>query len=203
MAVFSCSNGPALPLEQQHSGPDIRKIVLRDRRLGTIRMLSVNDNGAPGDHASSNAVRSADGRMAAFESAATNLVAGTDVNGPARDVYVVLLANGAISRASVDVGALQQEGASFSPAISADGRYVAFTSVAKLNEFSSAPGHARTSGPHTLLRQVFVRDPPRGITRRVSRRADGREPNGGSFLPSISGDGRWVAFVSNATDSDR
>ena len=182
------------------SAPDEHvQIMLRDRRLGTTRMLSVNGSGLPGDYTSSNAVLSADGRVAAFESGATNLVAGTDVNGHARDVYVVVLATGEMSRASVDVGGRQREGSSFSPAISADGRYAAFTSDARLDD-APAPTHERTRGPHTRTRQVFVRDLARGITRRVSRRPDGREPNAASFFPSISGDGRWVAFVSNATD---
>jgi Tol biopolymer transport system component len=175
------------------------QIMLRDRRLGTTRMLSVNGSGVPGDDASSNAVVSADGRVVAFESVATNLVAGTDVNGHARDVYVVVLTTGTISRASLDADGFQREGPSFSPAISADGRYVAFTSDAKLDE-PSTPSQARISGPHMRKRHVFVRDLARGMTRRVSRRPDGREPNGASFLPSISGDGRWVAFVSNATN---
>jgi len=153
----------------------------------------------PGDDTSGNAVVSADGRVVAFDSAATNLVAGTDVNGHARDIYVLVLATGAISRASLDVGGLQREGPSFSPAISADGRFVAFTSDARLDE-AAALTPARTSGPLTRRRHVFVRDLARGITRRVSRRPDGSEPNGASFFPSISGDGRWVAFVSNATD---
>ena len=181
------------------SAPDGHvQIMLRDRRLGTTRLLSVNGSGAPGDHASSHAVLSADGRVVAFESGATNLVEGPDVNGHASDVYVVVLATGAISRASLDISGLQREGASFSPAISADGRYVVFTSDARLDEPSLAD--ARTSGRQTRTRHVFVRDLARGMTRRVSRRPDGREPNGASFFPSISGDGRWVVFVSNATD---
>src|SRR5262249_15596061 len=64
------------------------QVMLRDRRFGTIRMLSVNGSGAPGDHASGNAMISADGSVVAFESSATNLVAGTDVNGDVSDVYV-------------------------------------------------------------------------------------------------------------------
>jgi len=173
------------------------QIMLRDRLLGTTRLLSVNERGVPGDHDSTSPVLSADGGVVAFESGATNLVAGADVNDRTPDVYVVAVATGEVSRASVDAGGRQHEGASFSPAISADGRYVAFTSDAPLGD---APGRARTDGREGRTRQVFVRDLASGIVRRVSRRPDGREPNAASFLPSISGDGRWVAFVSNATD---
>jgi len=176
-----------------------RQIMLRDRLLGTTRMLSVSERGVPGDHDSSSPVLSADGSVVAFESAATNLAAGLDVNGEARDVYLVVVATGAISRASVDDGGRQGDGASFSPGISADGRYVVFTSDATLDE-AAAPAHAPTDRIDARRRDVFVRDLARGTTRRVSRRTDGREPNGASFLPAISGDGRWVAFVSNASD---
>jgi len=176
-----------------------RQIMLRDRLLGETRMLSVDERGVPGDRDSSSPVLSADGGVVAFESAATNLVAGLDVNGEARDVYLVVVATGAISRASVDDGGRQREGASFSPGISADGRYVVFTSDATLDE-AAVPAHAPTDRVDARRRDVFVRDLARGITRRVSRRTDGREPNGASFLPAISGDGRWVAFVSTATD---
>ncbi|AMY09497.1 Tol-Pal system beta propeller repeat protein TolB [Luteitalea pratensis] len=179
--------------------PEHKQIMLRDRRVGTIRMLSVNGSAVPGDQSSSNAVLSADGRVVAFESLATNLVPGTDVNGADRDIYIAVLATGAITRASLDTSGLQREGPSFAPAVSADGRYVAFTSDARLDE-ASALGDARTDRPHTGRHHVFVRDLARGITRRVSRRPDGSEPNGASFLPSINSDGRWLAFVSNATD---
>jgi Tol biopolymer transport system component len=47
---------------------------------------------------------------------------------------------------------------------------------------------------------VFVRDLQRGVTERASAAANGRPPDGASYLPAISGDGRWGAFVSNATD---
>lgn len=163
------------------------QIMLRDRLLGTMRMLTVNESGVPGDRRSSNPVLSADGAVVAFESSATNLVAGIDVNGQSHDVYAVVVATGALSRASVDVKGLQREGASFSPGISADGRYVTFTSDARLDD-ATALGHPRTDGPDARKRQVFVRDLARGITRRASRRPDGREPNGASFLPSISGE---------------
>jgi Tol biopolymer transport system component len=174
------------------------QIMLRDRLLETTRMISVNDSGVPGDHDSSNPVLSADGGVVAFESSATNLVAGTDVNGQTRDVYVVLVATGATSRASVDGGGLQREAASFSPSLSAGGRYLAFTSDARLDD-ATTPAPARGNAA-ARTRHVFVRDLARGVTRRISRRPDGREPNGASFLPAISGDGRWVVFVSNATD---
>jgi Tol biopolymer transport system component len=176
------------------------QVILRDRATGMNRVLSVNRDGAPGDDTSQNGVISADGTVVAFESSATDLVPEPDANGRRRDIYVALLSTGVVTRVSVDeTGHQMSDGSSFSPTISADGRYVAFTSSAPL-ERGSAPGADRTTSSRHVINQVFVRDLNRGITRRVSRRRDGREPNGASFFPSISGDGRWVGFVSNATN---
>ena len=89
-------------------------VLLRDRQMGTTTLVSASRDGAPANGASSNAVISADGRTAAFESSATNLVPGADLNGIRRDVYVVTLATGEISRASVDDFGLQPpDGSSF------------------------------------------------------------------------------------------
>jgi Tol biopolymer transport system component len=82
---------------------------------------------APANGGSSGAAISADGRTVVFESAATNLVAGPDLNGVARDVYVYVVATGEISRGSVDqAGRQRPESSSYSPTVSADGRRIAF-----------------------------------------------------------------------------
>ena len=177
------------------------QIMLRDRRNGTTRMLSVGPDGTPGNATSSNPVISADGRVVAFESAATNLVAGDDPNGGAYDIYVMALDTAAIARVSLDDRSRPSPlGFSVSPTISADGRYVAFTSSAMLDGSLPTPDRSPNPKPGLPSTQVFVRDLQRGVTERASAAANGRPPNGASYLPAISGDGRWVAFVSNATD---
>ncbi|MGQ0845017.1 MAG: hypothetical protein ACT4QF_12870 [Sporichthyaceae bacterium] len=81
-------------------------------------------------------------------------------------------------------------GQSYAPSISADGRFVAFDSAA-------ANLVAKDSNDRN---DVFVRDTRTQRTALVSVSSRGRQGNGGSFTPSISGDGRWVAFVSDATN---
>jgi Tol biopolymer transport system component len=70
-----------------------------------------------------------------------------------------------------------------------EGRYVAFV--------SSGTGLDGSSGK---FRQIFLRDMRSGITKLISRTANGSEGNGNSFAPSISADGRSVAFESYATN---
>jgi Tol biopolymer transport system component len=83
------------------------------------------------------------------------------------------------------------DGSSWHPRLSADGRYLAFASVA--TNLTAAPDRNETS-------DVFVRDRQTGITRRVSVGAAGQESNGPSGPPSISADGAFVAFASSATN---
>lgn len=79
-------------------------------------------------------------------------------------------------------------GQSYAPAVSANGRFVAFD--------SDAPD--LVADKHNGRNDVYVRDRWTGSTTRVSTDSEGREGDGGSFTPSISGDGRYVAFVSDA-----
>jgi Tol biopolymer transport system component len=179
------------------------QVLLRDRRLRTTRMLSVSRAEEPGNGYSGNAAISADGRVVAFESAATNLMTERDANGTGTDVYVVVLASGEVSRANVDeAGRQAAEGSSFSPAISDDGRFVAFTSSTSLDSNETAPSETPTRSAAARPRNlsVFVRDLQRHTIRRVGRRLDAGPANGSSYLPAISGDGRYVAFAWHASD---
>ena len=103
-------------------------IFVRDRSAGTTERVSVDSGGAQATGTSGAPWISADGRYVAFDSDATDLVAG-DTNA-SYDIFVHDRSTGATERVSVDSGGAQATGASRSPSISADGRYVAFNSDA-------------------------------------------------------------------------
>jgi Tol biopolymer transport system component len=148
--------------------------------------VSVDPAGAQANNASSLPALSADGRYVAFMARATNLVPG-DTNG-ALDVFVRDRVAQVTRRVSVGRGGAQANNASSQPALSADGRYVAFTSKAN----NLVPGD--TNG----ALDVFVRDRITHVTRRVSVGRRGAQAKHASFEPAISADGRYVAFISDA-----
>ena len=125
---------------------------------------------------------SADGRYVAFASSASNLVTG-DTNGTS-DVFVRDRQTGTTTRVSVDSSGTQGNNSSPEPSFSADGRYVAFTSQAGNLVTGDTNGRA----------DVFVHDRQTAKTTRVSPYVAGDQSDLGSDSPSISGDGRFVAF---------
>jgi Tol biopolymer transport system component len=164
--------------------------------ISTVR-VSVRSDGTEADQASTAPSISGDGRYVAFESFATNLVAG-DLNG-LFDVFVhdrdadgdgIYDEAGAIStvRVSVRSDGTEADQASAAPSISADGRYVAFVSDATNLVANDTNGST----------DVFVHDRQTGTTTRVSVDSAGVEGNGISNFPSISSDGRYVALESDA-----
>lgn len=152
---------------------------------GPNRCASVNPNGACGNGNSHRPSLSADGRYVAFESAASDLVVG-DTNGE-QDVFVMDRTTGVVTRVSVASNGTQASAMSGEPAISADGRYVAFVSRSGLSPFDS-----------NGLPDVYRHDRATGQTVLVSCSALGIVGQDGSGAPSISGDGRFVAFRSLA-----
>jgi Tol biopolymer transport system component len=153
----------------------------------TVR-ASLANGGTQGNGHSVLPAISADGRLVAFYSDASNLVAG-DTN-RARDVFVRERATGATSRVSVSGSGAEGNSHSFAPALSADGRLVAFHSHA-----SNLVG-----GDQNGVDDVFVHDRQTRSTTRVTTAAGGGDPNGGSYSPVISADGRLVAFLSDASN---
>jgi len=133
-------------------------------------------------------VISSDGRFVAFNSLAANLSAG-DTNGVS-DVFVRDRTLHKTSRVSVSTSGVQGNGDSTNPSISADGRFVAFQSLA------TNLGAGDTNGSS----DVFVRDRTAHTTARISVTPGGSLGNGDSYEPSISANGTRVAFASNATD---
>ena len=181
--------------------PPAIAVVLRDRWEDVNTMVAGARGGAGHDNEwTADPAISADGRVVVFESTVTNLVPGRDENGVGRDIYMFDVPSRALRRVSVDSeGRQAEDGSSFSAAVSADGRYVAFTSTADLD---AVPGRAAgaPAAPRPALSQVYVRDTRLDVTRRVSVCAGGAVPNGRSWHPVLSGDGRYVAFVSAASN---
>ena len=221
-------------------------VTVRVSRTST----GVESNGASADTVSWNSEArtiSADGRYVAFVSSATNMVPG-DTNGRS-DVFVRDMLLGTTVRASFDPSGVEFVDDAVNPAISADGRYVAFECfplpsfvrqiyrrdlllgiTEMVSEDTATPpgecnrncfnpaisadgryvafetdGWTIVSPEDQFVRfDVFVRDMTTAVsaggTRRASALPDGSEPSSHSFNPSISADGRYVAFASRATD---
>jgi Tol biopolymer transport system component len=166
----------------------VRDVFVHDRRTGTTRLVSVSSAGRQANDDSVHPVISADGRIVAFQSSATNLVPA-DTN-RIRDIFVRNLATGRTKRVSVSSTGRQANDRSSSPAVSADGRIVAFGSGAS----NLVAGDTNEAG------DVFVRDRVASKTWRVSVSAEGRQANDVSSRPSVSASGTVVAFESDATN---
>lgn len=154
----------------------------------TTAVISVPMAGSTGDSGSYMAAMTPDGRYVAFESDATNLVSG-DSN-LVRDIFLRDRQLGTTQRVSVSSSGGQANGASFGPTISADGRYVAFSSDAT----------NLVTGDTNAVHDVFVRDTVSHTTVRVSVSSGGVQGNAASYSGFVSGDGTVVAFSSDATN---
>ncbi|MEA3402517.1 MAG: FlgD immunoglobulin-like domain containing protein [Armatimonadota bacterium] len=165
-----------------------RDVFVHDRHTGQTTRVSVASDGWQANHRACCPSISADGRYVAFEALSSNLVPG-DTNGW-WDVFVHDQQTGQTTRVSVASDGIQADGLSFAPSISADGRYVAFYSDA----VNLVP--VDTNG----WWDVFVHDQQTGQTTRVSVASDGTQGNDRSRGPSISADGRYVAFNSYASN---
>jgi Tol biopolymer transport system component len=153
---------------------------------------------------SGHAAISDDGRLVVFQSAGTQLVAEADENGTLDDIYAFDTTSRVLRRVSVDsAGRQPREGSSFAPCLSGDGRYVAFTSTADLDGLRSPANTGARGVPVRRVSQVYVRDLQLGITTRVSVGSGGSTLNDRSYESAISRDGRFIAFVSEATDLTR
>ncbi|MGK2958982.1 MAG: DUF6531 domain-containing protein, partial [Acidimicrobiales bacterium] len=161
---------------------------VRDRQLGTTTLVSVSSEGAQGNRNSDLPSISADGRYIAFRSGATNLV--PDDTNDFEDAFVRDRQLGTTTLVSVSSGGAQGNRDSYFTSISADGRYVAFSSGAT----------NLVSGDTNEFEDAFVRDRQLGTTTLVSVSSGGAQGNDDSFFSSISADGRYIAFGSVATN---
>ncbi|MFG2074309.1 S8 family serine peptidase [Nonomuraea maritima] len=163
-------------------------IFATDLRTRTTERVSVPTGGGLADSFSLTPSVSHDGRYVGFSSGATNLVDG-DTNGQT-DAFVHDRQTGRTELLSVSSDGTQGDGMTGAPVLSGDGRYAVFIS----DSTNLVPGD--TNG----RTDVFLRDRQAGTTVRVSVSQDGAQLNGQGREPSISGDGRYVAFQSDASD---
>jgi hypothetical protein len=151
----------------------------------SVERVSVSSLGAEADNSPGNVSISHNGRYVAFESRATNLVAGdTNVR---KDIFVYDRNTDTIERVSVGVAGAQSnnESGNGDTRISGDGRYVVFQSQA-----------TNLVAGGTTGREIFVHDRDTDTTELISKTDAGVEGNNTSWDPSISEDGRYVAFSS-------
>jgi hypothetical protein len=162
-----------------------RQIFVHDRQTHQTELVSVTTAGAEGNNDSFAPAISSDGRYVVFESYAVNLVPG-DAN-LVRDVFIRDRQALTTSRISVGAGGVEGNSESFAPAVSADGRYVAFTSYAD-NLTPGVTGNAKTN--------VYVRDMLTATNTLVSMTLSLIGGSQSSSLPAISADGSRIAFWS-------
>ena len=222
--AFTASASNLVPGDA-NGGPDV---FVRDRVAGTTRVVSVGPDSLPAD-ASGGGGRpdaSADGRFVVF--ATGSPLVGEDSNG-LFDIYLRDRRQGTTTRVSLRPDGQQFLDDSFRPHLSPDGRFVVFTmgfpgtafvfdrvagrtSLVADGAFAQAiSAHGRfvafTSDAAELVpgdtngaTDVFVRDQAVGTVRRVSVASDGAQADDRSFDADISADGRFVSFVSEATN---
>jgi hypothetical protein len=175
-------------------------VFVKDRNSNATTRVSVASDGAErtGSSGAAGVDMSGDGRIVVFTSTAA--FAANDTNtcgdpaGPCQDVYVHDRATGQTTRVSVASDGTQANGPSELPAISRNGRYVAFTSHA--TNLVAADTNAASD--------VFVHDRVTGATTRVSVSTAGAQGGAGlhSLAPRINEDGTIVAFLSSAIFTD-
>jgi len=164
-------------------------VFLHNTQTGVTERISLDDNGAELNGSSKLPVMSDNGQFIVFESQATNLVGG-DTNEVA-DIFLLDIAKGITTRLSVDSEGVEANDTSDSPSISRDGQYVVFRSSAS----------NLVANDENDFNDVFIHNTQTNETELISINAAGTlAGNGASSNPSVSADGRFVAFSGPALD---
>lgn len=167
---------------------DTKHIYVSDRSSGALDRGSVSSSGSIANSDSHSAQLSGNGRYVVFVSSASNLV-DSDSNG-ADDVFRYDRDTKTTERVSAPLAGTEFDGASTDPDLSSDGRFVVFS--------SSASNVIEQDGNDAS--DVFVKDLETGQVELISVALDGQVGNRRSMLPRMSADGRYVVFVSDATN---
>ncbi|MFI0846970.1 beta strand repeat-containing protein [Mesorhizobium sp. IMUNJ 23232] len=164
-------------------------LFMRDALTGVTTRVSTDSGGGQANGLSLNVDVTGDGAFISFASAATNLVAG-DSNG-FDDAFIKNMSTGLVTRISVADDESQANGTSSVARLSNDGNHVSFVSLAS---------NLTANDTNGTVGDVFVRDIAAGTTTLVSASTTGGSGNAVSNGASISGNGRYVVFVSIATN---
>jgi Tol biopolymer transport system component len=185
--VAFASQSPKLVPGDDNGAMDV---FVRDRQARTTEIVSVSSTGELGDGTSFPEAISADGRFVVFKSVASNFAEGDVDPGleEALDVFIRDRETGVTERISVTSDGAAALGPSFDADVSDDGRFVVFE--------SGAGNLSDIDGDQTF--DIFVRDRELRTTELVSVSSTGEAGNLSSLAPAISGDGRFVAFDSDA-----
>ncbi len=163
-------------------------LLLAPLTAQTATRVSVGPGGVEGNGDSLNPSMDFSGNLVAFDSSANNLVPG-DVNG-FHDIFLRNRSLGSTSLVSLNTIGLQANGGCSTPSINQDGSFISFQSTAT----------NLVSGDVNGRMDVFLRDLTTGVTTLVSVSSAGLQGNANSYNSIISGDGRYVAFISDATN---
>ncbi|ARE38882.1 MSHA pilin protein MshA [Rhodovulum sp. P5] len=170
----------------------VKDVFVHDRQTGETERVSVASDGSEADsfsYATRISAFSTDGRYVVFDSTATNLV-DDGSNELAWDVFIHDRDTGETQQVALSSDGTDADGASYGVAMTPDARFVAFSSEATNLVDDDTNGYT----------DVFVRDLETGETERVSVASDGSEADLSSSNASLSDDGRYVAFLSSATN---
>lgn len=162
-------------------------LVRETLATGETVVVDVSAAGVQANGASSGLVLSGDGRYGVFASLAGNLTAA-DTNGAVQDIFRKDLVTGAVALVSSASDGTAGNAASSGAQVTADGRYVVFTSLA---------GNL-AAGDSNGLADIFRKDLLTGELLRVSTAMGGAQADGGSWGADVSADGRYVSFLSDA-----
>jgi Tol biopolymer transport system component len=166
-------------------------VFVYDINANQVELVSVGLDGEPANEEPSRPSISYDGRYVAYNSLASNLVI-SDTNAT-QDVFLYDRELDITERISVgsDGAQIEQDAFTKRPSISADGRYVIFYS----NAHALAPDCAAAD-----TFNVYLRDRQAGTTTLLTCGYDGYPANGHSEYPTLSEDGKWAAFHSDASN---
>jgi hypothetical protein len=164
-------------------------IYLKDNATGSITNICVNTNGDKANGSSFEPVISGNGKFIIFKSYASNLVGNDTNNLP--DIFIRNLDSWSITRVNTNSAGNQANGESYFPAsISADGGVIVFSSSAS----NLVPNDTNNAD------DIFLRDLGTGVIKRISNGFKGDQANSRCVLPTISSNGRYISFTSQASN---